>query len=85
MGESGQVGVQKIHALARRYRDTHFAIARWDTPLEPLAAIVAEAVAGLHRSAPFDLLRFPSDSAERFIDAGGHIHLTHADIVWLRK
>ncbi|RIK43489.1 MAG: hypothetical protein DCC55_05405, partial [Chloroflexi bacterium] len=30
-GEAGQVGVEKIRALARRYPHTHFAIAKWDT------------------------------------------------------
>ena len=36
------------------------------------------------RCAPFDLLRFPPDSAERFVDDRGHIQLTHADLTWKR-
>ena len=34
-GEAGDVTTAKIRSLARRYRDTHFALAKWDTRLEP--------------------------------------------------
>jgi hypothetical protein len=83
-GEAGHVGVDKVRSLARRYRDTHFAIAKWDTRLEPLIDIVSDALQGLERSAPFDLLRFPPDSAERFVDERGHIHVAHANLQWTR-
>jgi hypothetical protein len=83
-GEAGRLGVDKLRSLARRYRDTHFAIAKWDTRFEPFVALVAEALEGLRRSAPFDLLNFPADSVERFIDKRGHIHLTHFDLEWTR-
>lgn len=79
-GEAGQISPDKLRSLARRYRHTHFAIAKWDRPLDPLADIVAKAVADLERSAPFDLLHFPADSAERFIDERGQIHITHSDV-----
>jgi hypothetical protein len=58
-GESGQVSVKKINSLARRYRETHFAIAKWDSNLAPYVTIVREAVEGLDRRAPFDLIRIP--------------------------
>jgi hypothetical protein len=32
-GEAGQVGTDKIKSIARRYPDTHFAIAKWNTNL----------------------------------------------------
>jgi hypothetical protein len=83
-GEAGKVGIEKIRTLARRYRNTHFAMAKWDTRLTPFVALVSDALAGLQRSAPFDLLSFPADSAERFIDARGYIHLTHVDVDWTR-
>jgi hypothetical protein len=83
-GEAGQVGVEKIHSLARRYRSTHFAIAKWEARLQPFVGIVEEALDGLRRSAPFDLLNFPEDSAERFINERGYIHLTHDDLQWTR-
>jgi hypothetical protein len=37
-----------------------------------------------HRRAPVDLLCFPSDSAERFIDRSGTIQLNLEDIPHLR-
>ncbi|MGE0821526.1 MAG: hypothetical protein AB7G75_22600 [Candidatus Binatia bacterium] len=83
-GEAGNVSVEKIRSLARRYRDTHFAIAKWQSNIAPLTEIVRSAVTGLRRSAPFDVLRFPMDSAERFIDQNGHVHLTHDDLEWIR-
>ncbi len=83
-GEAGQVGLEKIRSLARRYPTTHLAIAKWETRLDPLVQIVTDAIDGLDRSAPFDLLNFSEDSAERFIDDDGHIRLTHADVEWLR-
>ncbi len=83
-GEAGRVGVDKIRSLARRYRDTHLAIAKWDTRLEPFVAIVADALSGLGRSAPVDLFNFPSDSSERFLNERGHIHLTLAELDWKR-
>ena len=83
-GEAGKVSVQKIESLTRRYRDTHFALAKWSTDLSPFEEIVEEAIAGLDRDAPFDLLTFPPDSADRFIDDRGRIHLSHDDLEWRR-
>lgn len=82
--EAGQVGVAKIRSLVRRYRDTHFAIAKWDTRLEPYVRLVSNALEGLRRSAPLDLLCFPPDSAERFIDERGQIQLTYDEVDWVR-
>ncbi len=83
-GEAGEVRVQKVRSLARRYRATHFALAKWDTRLGPYVAIVQAALQGLDRRAPFDLLAFPADSAERFIDDAGQIRISHADGQWTR-
>lgn len=83
-GEAGQVGLHKIESIARRYRDTHFAIARWNTPLDSLKRIVSESIDGLGRRAPFDLISFPEDSAERFIDEDGLIWISHEDVNWQR-
>lgn len=83
-GEAGDVSTAKIRSLARRYKRTHFALAKWRTRLEPLAAIVADALDGLNRSAPVDLISFPEDAAERFIDDDGVIRVSHDDLVWVR-
>lgn len=82
--EAGQVGKQKIHKLVRRYRGTHFVIARWEQRLDPLEAIVREALAGVRRSAPFDLISFPADSAARFIDDRGTITIAAPDVTRVR-
>lgn len=83
-GEAGKVGREKIRSLARRYRGTHFAIAKWKSSLDPFMTLVRDALDSVPRSAPVDLLRFPEDSAERFIDDDGAVHVTHADVEWIR-
>ena len=83
-GEAGHVGPSKIHDLVRRHRKTHFAVAKWDTPLAPFVDIVHEAMEDYEPSGPFDLLAFPPDSAERFIDERGNIDVTHAALDWVQ-
>ena len=83
-GESGQVGRDKIYELVRRYPATHFAIAKWDSALRPYVQLVEAALEGVEREAPFDLLTFPADSVERFIDKRGNITLNHAKLNWVR-
>ena len=39
---------------------------------------------GAYKSAPFDVLRFTAESAERFIDQNGYLHLAHDDVEWTR-
>lgn len=83
-GEAGQVGAAKIKSLVRRYRDTHFVIAKWDTRLDPFIDLVQQALKDIPRTAPFDLISFAPDSAERFIDEHGNIALTHDDLNWVQ-
>jgi hypothetical protein len=83
-GEAGKVGVEKIRSLARRYRHTHFAIAKWESSIAQILPLVRDAVADVQRSAPFDVLRFSADRAEQFIDQDGYLRLTHDDVEWLR-
>lgn len=84
-GESGRVGEDKIYSLARRFPSTHFAIAKWETNLRPLEKLVRDAVSGRGRTAPFDLLRFETGDAEKFIDKQGNVLLTHEDLShWVR-
>lgn len=83
-GEAGHVGPDKIRSLVRRYRETHFALAKWDTHLAPFIDLVGAVLAEFEGSEDFDLLRFPADSAERFIDERGRIVLSHDDVDWVR-
>jgi hypothetical protein len=83
-GEAGSVRAEKIRSLARRYRLTHFAIAKWDTRLDPYVELVRDALDGVSRGAPFDLVCFPGNSAERFIDDQGRIQVTMDDLEWVR-
>ncbi len=83
--EAGQVGQEKVKRIVRKYKNTHFAWARWDSDVRHLARhIVKPALQGIERSAPFDLLRIPADAAERFVDNHGTVSITHDDIDWLR-
>jgi len=78
------VSVAKIRSLTRRYRETHLAIAKWGTRLEPTIAIVTDAIAHLNGRRPVDLLSFPADSAERFMDDDGRIRVALHDLDWMR-
>ncbi|MEM1043758.1 MAG: hypothetical protein AAGI91_14170 [Bacteroidota bacterium] len=79
-GESGKVSASKIASLVRRYPSTHFALAKWAVPLGPFVEIVEEAVAGRPRRAPFDLLRFPPGSRERFVSDDGTVTVAFEDL-----
>lgn len=83
-GEAGEVGKRKIASLARRYRATRFAIGKWAVSLQPLATIVSKACHGLRRSAPFELIAFPDDAAERFIDDDGNVRVAERHITRIR-
>ena len=83
-GECERVSVRKIRYLLKRYRHTHFALARWNANLGPFEKIVLEATAGIQHDAPVDLLSFPADSAERFIGASGDISIRLEDLTWRR-
>lgn len=82
-GEAGHVGVAKLRSLLRRYPYTHFAIAKWNTQLEPWVAIVRDILVQVPRFAPVDLLNIPNDSVERFVDERGTIRINHEAIDWI--
>ena len=82
-GEAGEVGRKKIRKLVRKYPNTHFAMAKWESDLSPYVALVEREMRGVKRSAPFDLLRIRKDSAEK-ISAKGHINISFDDIEWVR-
>lgn len=66
--EAGAVGPEKIELLVMRYSDIPLAFGKWDRSLEPLLETVEHAVHTTERTASIDLLCFPPDSAERFVD-----------------
>ncbi|MCU0514464.1 MAG: hypothetical protein MUE40_18070 [Anaerolineae bacterium] len=82
-GEAGSVGRDKLAALVKRYPETHFAIGKWDTALHHPADLLRQVLHGVKRRAPVDLISFPAAALE-CIDADGHIHITHADVLWQR-
>ena len=78
-GECGHVGRDKLRTLLARHRHTHFALARWGQGLHHLRALVDEALDGVKRSAPVDLLVFPDDAGERFITTDGLVTVRRGD------
>jgi hypothetical protein len=83
-GEAGQISVEKIHSLLRRYRSTHFAIAKWRSSLNPLIDVVKAGLEGLKRSSPVDLINFQEKDVERFINEKGNITIDHRSLDWVR-
>lgn len=83
-GEAGKVGAGKIASLVRRFPETHFAVAKWATPLDPFVEIVEAALDDRPRRAPFDLLRFPATSGSRFVAADGTVTVSFEDVERVR-
>jgi hypothetical protein len=82
-GEAGQVGADKIKSIARRYPNTHFAVAKWDVNLHHYEIWLAGLLDGIKRNAPFDLISFPEDTIA-CIDDDGNISITFDDITYTR-
>jgi len=72
-GEAGQVMVKKLETLFRQFPDTHFAVAKWGQLGNWVQRI--EGALPRRRRAPVDLLCFPEDGLEQFVDPGGDIQL----------
>jgi len=73
--EAGRVSQRKIRALIRRYRATHFVFAKWDVTTKPLEETIIRAVGKQKRTTGIELITFPPDSAEHFIDQSGVIRI----------
>lgn len=74
-GESGEVGKGKIEHLCHKYRNTHLVFAKWGPLHRQKAEMFAAIAAASPRSAPVELLFFPEDSRERFVDERGAVDL----------
>ena len=83
-GEAGKVGAAKVRALGRRFPETHFAVAKWGERLAPHVAVVRKALDARPRSAPFELLGFPADAAERFLAPDGTVAVRFEDVERVR-
>jgi hypothetical protein len=83
-GEAGHISRNKVGALLRRFKSTHFAIAKWNSTLRSFEDMFQKALMGTCRYGPVDLLRFPGNSVNRFINEAGTLHLSHDDIEWIR-
>lgn len=68
--EGALVGTAKPRDLLRRFPATHFAVSKWGTLLPTVVAQIDEALDGLRRSAPVELVGFP-DAAAEWLDADG--------------
>ena len=82
--EAGQVSGRKIQTLVQRHRSAHLVFAKWNQNLEPLYRIIKKEVSDIQRPAPVDLISFPVDSDERFIQTGGTIRIHLKDIRHIR-
>jgi hypothetical protein len=82
--EAGEVRRRKIHDVARRYRHAHLAIAKWDADLDLVVEYVQKALRRSRHEGPVDVIVFPDDSAYRFIDDDGLVHISHAEVEWER-
>lgn len=82
-GEAGQVGVEKLSRLFRRFPGTHFAVAKWGRAGD-WKKILDDLVKPLRRQAPVDFLVFPEDSVEKWVGRGGELELQLGDVLQAR-
>lgn len=71
-------------SAARAYIATGSAIGKWDSKLDPHARTIRRCLEDVKRNAPFDLIRFPADSVDRFIDENGVIRVSRRDLEVVR-
>jgi hypothetical protein len=83
-GEAGAVCPDKIEYLVTHFSDVPLVFGKWDRPLAPLLETVERAVHTTERTAPIDLLRFPPDSADRFVDDKGRVTVPRETLTQVR-
>lgn len=69
-GECGEVHTEKLRFLLSRHHRTHFVFSKWDTRLDPFAALITKALPQSGRAAPVELIGFPAVAAEWIADDG---------------
>ena len=65
-GECGVTSREKLGRLLRDYPSTHFVFSKWQVSLHHFAALVDDALDGVRRRAPVELVRVPEDAADWF-------------------
>ncbi len=69
--ECGETSKRKVEYLARRLPTTHLVFARWNTGLRAYADLIEQALTGLRRRAPLELIGFqPEVVASHLLDDG---------------
>ncbi len=74
-GEAGAVGKRKVENLCKRFRGTHLVFAKWGHRNQHTVDLFQSCMANVKREAPVELLFFPEDSREQFVDAEGLVTL----------
>lgn len=82
-GEAGQVGTEKIKSIAKRYRETHFVVAKWNVNLHHYSNLLEGLLDGIKRDAPFDLISFPESTID-CIDDDGNVTIDFEDVKLIR-
>lgn len=83
-GEAGKVSDDKIVSLARRYRHTHFALAKWNASMAHLLPRLRPLLADIRREAPVDLLLFEDRHADACLSDRGDVAISFDDVRWAR-
>ncbi|MDP9362954.1 MAG: hypothetical protein M3Q10_01770, partial [Chloroflexota bacterium] len=81
--ECGETGRDKLALLVKVFPATHLVVAKQVATLEPYAAMLRQALVGVRRSGPVELVNVPPDAA-RFIAADGEIAIGFDDVEVVR-
>ncbi len=81
--ECRETGRDKLAFLVKSFPATHLVVAKQVPTLAPYAAMLRQALAGVRRTAPVELLNVPPDAA-RFIGEDGELAIGHADVEVVR-
>ncbi len=65
-GECGVTSREKLGRLLRDHPATHFVFSKWHVSLHHFAALIDDALDGVRRRAPVELVRVPDEAADWF-------------------
>ncbi len=66
-GECGVTSREKLGRLLHDYPATHFVFSKWNVSLHHFAALIENALTGVQRQAPVELVRVPEEAGEWFV------------------